>query len=84
MQLIATRLLHDLMLFKPIPLGIQLVSSLPIESRRSPLLTNGHQVGLEYEKEWVGGMPLGDKFFDLMLRAWAIQDQHKRQNLSPK
>ncbi|KAG6835712.1 hypothetical protein H0H93_015423, partial [Arthromyces matolae] len=69
-------------LFKPLP------SSLPpqynLASRKSPLLTNGHRLGGQYEQSWVDSMPIGDIFLDLMVKAWDNQSQQKRENLSPK
>jgi len=29
-------------------------------------------------------MPLGDTFLKVMLRAWSIQERHKRENMSPR
>ncbi|OCB90513.1 cysteine proteinase [Sanghuangporus baumii] len=56
----------------------------PVSSRRSPQLTNAHGVGGEFEREREMGMPLGDTFVQLMLKAWNIQDERMRQSMSPK
>ncbi|KAL5498695.1 hypothetical protein ACEPAH_2050 [Sanghuangporus vaninii] len=56
----------------------------PVSSRRSPQLTNAHGVGGEFEREREMGMPLGDTFVQLMLKAWDIQDERTRQSMSPK
>ncbi|KAL5514360.1 hypothetical protein ACEPAG_2448 [Sanghuangporus baumii] len=56
----------------------------PVSSRRSPQLTNAHGVGGEFERERDMGMPLGDTFVQLMLKAWNIQDERMRQSMSPK
>ena len=56
----------------------------PISSRRSPQLTNGHGVGGEAEHDWEKGMPLGDAFVQLLQKAWRIQDEKRRQSLSPR
>ncbi|KAG6894286.1 hypothetical protein C0992_006724 [Termitomyces sp. T32_za158] len=76
--LIATQLLSDLALFKPIQCQYNAVS------RKSPLLTNGHKLGGQHEQSWVDSMPIGDAFLDLMVRAWDSQMYQKRENLSPK
>jgi hypothetical protein len=82
-KLIATRLLADLAQFHDIPEDVQERSHTLLLSRRSPQLTNGHGIGGIYEKEWVD-MPIGDRFLDIMYRAWHIQSQKRRENLSPK
>ncbi|TFK49410.1 peptidase C19, ubiquitin carboxyl-terminal hydrolase 2 [Heliocybe sulcata] len=83
--LIATPLLYDLVHFQPIPPSIQdgTVTS-PILASRSPQLTNGHGLGGEYEKEWVEGMALGDVFVRVMEKAWHIQNDRRREHMSPK
>ncbi|KAG5642609.1 hypothetical protein DXG03_002507 [Asterophora parasitica] len=53
-------------------------------SWRSPLLTNAHKLGGQYDQPWVDTMPIGDVFLDLMVRAWDSQSLHMRQSLSPK
>jgi ubiquitin carboxyl-terminal hydrolase 16/45 len=83
-QLIATRLLDDLAHFNRIPPTVQEHSSVPLLSRRSPLLTNGHKLGGPYEQPWVDAMPIGDMFLSVMHRAWHVQSQQKRESLSPK
>ncbi|KAG6833038.1 hypothetical protein H0H87_012049 [Tephrocybe sp. NHM501043] len=80
--LIATRLLSDLAHFRPIPPLIQ--QHYNPGSRKSPLLTNGHNLGGQYEQTWVDMMPIGDVFLDLMVNAWESQLRQKRENLSPK
>ncbi|KAF9459733.1 hypothetical protein BDZ94DRAFT_1267545 [Collybia nuda] len=82
--LIATRLLNDLAHFNPIPPSVQEHSSTPLLSRRSPLLTNGHGLGGSYDRTWVNTMPIGDVFLTVMHKAWRIQEQQKRESLSPK
>lgn len=83
--LIATPLLYNLVHFQPIPPSIQNATSTPpILSSRSPQLTNGHRLGGDYEKEWVEGMPLGDTFFRVMEKAWDIQNDRRRESMSPK
>ena len=56
----------------------------PVSSLRSPQLTNGHGVGGEFEREGEAGMPLGDTFVRLLLKAWNLQDERVRQSMSPK
>ncbi|KAG6860132.1 hypothetical protein C0995_015367 [Termitomyces sp. Mi166 len=80
--LIATQLFSDLALFKPISPSVQAQSN--VISRKSPLLTNGHKLGDQYEQSWVDSMPIGDVFLDLMVKAWDSQAHQKRENLSPK
>ncbi|KLO05723.1 cysteine proteinase [Schizopora paradoxa] len=76
--LIATPMLYDLVRFK-LP-----DRYIPLASRRSPQLTNGHGNAGEFERKWEEGMPLGDIFVMLMNRAWATQEERQRINLSPK
>ncbi|KAJ8472975.1 hypothetical protein ONZ45_g16474 [Pleurotus djamor] len=57
-------------------------SSLSI--RRSPQLTNGHDLAGPYEKPWEEGMPLGDVFFNLMMKAWSAQRNQQKTTLSPR
>ncbi|KAL5476788.1 hypothetical protein ACEPAI_2974 [Sanghuangporus weigelae] len=76
--LIATPMLVDIVRFS-LPR-----SYAPVSSRRSPQLTNAHGVGGEFEREREMGMPLGDTFIQLMLKAWKIQDERMRQSMSPK
>ncbi|KAI0340352.1 cysteine proteinase [Trametopsis cervina] len=80
--LIATPLLHSLADFEdPVPSS----SSYPlIAARKSPQLTNGHGRGGQYERAWEQGMPLGDVFVALLRRAWDIQENQKRESMSPK
>ncbi|KAG6853233.1 hypothetical protein C0991_005820 [Blastosporella zonata] len=80
--LIATRLLFDLAHFRPTPPLIQ--QHYNLSSRKSPLLTNGHDLSGQYEQEWVDMMPIGDVFLDLMVKAWDSQSRQKRESLSPK
>ncbi|KAH0581994.1 putative ubiquitin carboxyl-terminal hydrolase 7 [Termitomyces sp. J132] len=80
--LIATQLLSDLALFKPISPSIH--RKYNVVSRKSPLLTNGHNLGGQYEQSPVNSMPVGDDFLDLMVKAWDSQMHQKRENLSPK
>jgi hypothetical protein len=83
LKLIATRLLADLVQFNDISEETQEHSSALLLSQRSPQFTNGHGRGDVYEKPWVD-MPIGDRFIDIMYRAWCIQSGRKRESLSPK
>ncbi|KAJ7033128.1 hypothetical protein C8F04DRAFT_1261223 [Mycena alexandri] len=83
--LIATRLLSELVHFAPIPPSTQAHSATLLASRRSPQLTNGHDLAGEYEKKWVNTMPIGDMFLNVLHRSWEAQYARKRDiNLSPK
>ncbi|KAJ7126403.1 hypothetical protein C8R43DRAFT_705879 [Mycena crocata] len=82
--LIATRLLSELVHFAPIPPSTQAHSATLLASRRSPQLTNGHDLAGGYEKKWVNTMPIGDMFLNVLHRAWEAQHQRKRENISPK
>ncbi|KIJ63200.1 hypothetical protein HYDPIDRAFT_113812 [Hydnomerulius pinastri MD-312] len=82
--LIATQYLEHLVQFKPIPPAVQLSASTPVASHRSPELTNGHGVGGEFDLTRTDGLPIGDQFITVMLKAWAIQNNRKRENMSPK
>lgn len=83
-KLIATRLLSDLVHFDPIPAEIQRTAATPIVSRRSPQLTNGHNLAGPYEHPWVNTMPIGDMFLTLVYKAWESQMMRRREILSPK
>ncbi|KAF9041248.1 hypothetical protein BJ165DRAFT_1487950 [Panaeolus papilionaceus] len=82
--LIATRLLSDLVHFKPISDDIQSTAPTPILPQRSPQLTNGHNIAGKYEQPWVNMMPIGDVFLTIMYKAWDMQDARRRDYLSPK
>ncbi|KAJ7698621.1 hypothetical protein B0H17DRAFT_1196724 [Mycena rosella] len=82
--LIATRLLSDLVHFAPIAPLTQSHSATLLAARRSPQLTNGHDLAGEYEKKWVNTMPIGDMFLNVLHRAWEAQHHRRRENLSPK
>ncbi|KAJ7669344.1 hypothetical protein DFH06DRAFT_1084066 [Mycena polygramma] len=82
--LIATRLLSELVHFAPIPPSTQAHSATLLASRRSPQLTNGHDLAGEYEQKWVNTMPIGDMFLSVLNRAWEAQYKRKRENISPK
>jgi hypothetical protein len=56
----------------------------PISPRRSPQLTNEHGFGGQYEQKFVSGMPIGDIFLSIMLKAWANQRIRRRESLSPR
>jgi len=84
LQLIATPLLSDLALFALTPQSLSLTNVPSISSRRSPQLTNGHGLAGEFEQKWVAGMPIGDVFVYLMHKAWSIQNNRQRENLSPR
>jgi len=83
-QLIATRYLKDLFQLSPLPPSVQQSAVTSITSRRSPLLTNGHNLGGSYELGWEEGMPIGDVFVSFMKRSWAIQQHQRRENISPR
>ena len=59
-------------------------SYLPVSSRRSPQLTNGHGHGGKWEQRRVDGMGLGDEFVTFMDKAWLIQDLRERKSMSPR
>ncbi|KAF8648912.1 hypothetical protein AX16_006134 [Volvariella volvacea WC 439] len=82
--LIATRLLSDLVHFQPIPPSIQSHSTIPIASRRSPQVTNGHSLAGPYEQPWTNTMPIGDEFLTILWKAWDAQNHRRRESLSPK
>ncbi|KJA16648.1 hypothetical protein HYPSUDRAFT_47129 [Hypholoma sublateritium FD-334 SS-4] len=82
--LIATRVLSDLVLFAPIPQEMQMNAASPIVSRRSPQLTNGHNLAGSYEQPWVNSMPIGDMFLTVMYKAWDSQAAKRKDVLSPK
>ncbi|OBZ78363.1 Ubiquitin carboxyl-terminal hydrolase 16 [Grifola frondosa] len=82
--LIATRLLYDLVHFTPVPPTLHSAMGAPIMARRSPQLTNGHDLGGQYEQPWVESMPLGDIFIATMRKAWGFQDARRRESMSPK
>ncbi|EKM76523.1 hypothetical protein AGABI1DRAFT_108823 [Agaricus bisporus var. burnettii JB137-S8] len=81
--LIATPLLADLVQFRDIPDQVQKYSNTPLISRRSPQLTNGHGRGGVDERIPVT-MPIGDRFIDILYRAWDVQSQRSRESLNPK
>jgi hypothetical protein len=83
-QLIATRYLKNLFQFSPLPPSIQQAAQIPLASQRSPLLTNGHNLGGPYELDWEKGMPIGDVFVTIMKRSWALQRRQQRENISPR
>ncbi|KAF8999130.1 hypothetical protein BDQ17DRAFT_1328468 [Cyathus striatus] len=82
--LLATRLLNDLVLFKPISQDTQHFSKTHLSSRRSPLLTNGHKLGGAYDKPWANTMPLGDEFLYFLVKGWESQTKKSRDTLSPR
>jgi ubiquitin carboxyl-terminal hydrolase 16/45 len=77
-------LLSDLVHFNPIPPEIQMTATTQIVSRRSPQLTNGHNLAGKYEQPWVNSMPIGDMFLTVMYKAWDSQAARRRDILSPK
>lgn len=83
-QLFATPLLHELLSTGEISSHWRDSAGSPILLRRSPLLTNGHRLGGQYEQAWVEGMPLGDIFLLVMQKAWRIQFTKRREDMSPK
>ena len=70
--------------FTLIPPEIQGLSSTRIVSRRSPQLTNGHNLAGIYELPWVNTMPIGDMFLNVMYKSWDIQANRRREILSPR
>ncbi|PCH44896.1 cysteine proteinase [Wolfiporia cocos MD-104 SS10] len=82
--LMATELLHNLIRFQPISPSLQNMLGPPLLSWRSPQLTNGHGLGGQYEQPRVDNMPLGDVFIDVMCKAWDLQENRKRESMSPK
>lgn len=83
-QLIATQYLKNLFQLSPLPPSVQQSALTSITSRRSPLLTNGHDLGGSYELGWEKGMPIGDLFVSFMKRAWVMQQHQRRENISPR
>ncbi|KAH8824727.1 hypothetical protein DL96DRAFT_1614852 [Flagelloscypha sp. PMI_526] len=83
--LIATRLLKDLVEFKPIPQRLLDSSSVLIAPQRSPQLTNSHEnYGGEFIKPFSDQMPIGDVFVTMLIRAWSSQDSRKKETLTPR
>ncbi|KIL57592.1 hypothetical protein M378DRAFT_379001 [Amanita muscaria Koide BX008] len=82
--LIATRLLHDLVIFSPITPDLQRRLPTSLVSSRSPQLTNGHGIAGQHEQPWSDSMPIGDQFLHIMTRAWDAQSERKRSSLSPR
>ncbi|KAG7446980.1 cysteine proteinase [Guyanagaster necrorhizus] len=82
--LIATRLLSDLIYFKPISPTDQFHSETHLASRRSPLLTNGVKAAGKDKQDWVATMPIGDVFVNVMLKAWDAQRNKRRESQSPR
>ena len=82
LQLIATSLLHELIRDGRLPPPFHDIAGTSIMSKRSPLLTNGR--GGENYQNAVDGMALGDQFVNILQRAWGVQHERERQNLSPK
>ncbi|KAH7922903.1 peptidase C19, ubiquitin carboxyl-terminal hydrolase 2 [Leucogyrophana mollusca] len=82
--LIATHYLSDLVQFQPIPPAVQHSAITHIAARRSPELTNGHGLGGDHEMPWVAGMPIGDQFVYVLLKAWSIQSNRQRESMSPR
>src|SRR5258705_8254243 len=84
MQLLATRLLADLVYFNPILQETQRTTTGPIVSTRSPQLTNGHGFAGRHKLPYVIGMPIGDAFLDTLDKAWIAQVNRRREVLSPR
>jgi hypothetical protein len=84
MQLMATPSLDELFHFEAVPAVAQLEDTLPIASRRSPVLSNGHGIAGPLEQDWEEGMPVGDAFVSVLSRAWSIRDKQGRDSMSPK
>ncbi|KAN0085898.1 hypothetical protein V8E55_007032 [Tylopilus felleus] len=76
--LIATQYLQLAIHFQPVPLPV------PITSRRSPVLTNGHGLSREYDQPWTDALPIGDHLVAVLCTAWDIQNNRKREHMSPK
>lgn len=84
MQLLATRLLADLVYFNPVPPDLHRTMAGPIVSTRSPQLMNGHGFAGHHKLPYVTGMPIGDAFLDTVDRAWVAQANRRREVLSPR
>ncbi|KAH6891953.1 hypothetical protein BKA70DRAFT_1162260, partial [Coprinopsis sp. MPI-PUGE-AT-0042] len=82
--LIATRLLSDLVHFAPIPPSIQERATTVLSAKRSPHLTNGHNLAGPYEQAWVNSMPIGDQFLSVVYKGWEYQAARRKDILSPK
>ncbi|KAH6891923.1 hypothetical protein BKA70DRAFT_1571715 [Coprinopsis sp. MPI-PUGE-AT-0042] len=82
--LIATRLLSDLVHFAPIPPSIQEHATTVLSAKRSPHLTNGHNLAGPYEQAWVNSMPIGDQFLSVVYKGWEYQAARRKDILSPK
>lgn len=82
--LIATRLLSDLVHFAPISPSIQERATTVISARRSPQLTNGHNLAGPHEQTWVNCMPIGDQFLSVLYKGWEFQAARRKDLLSPK
>lgn len=80
-QLIATQYLQLLVHFQPVPLVIQRPS---LASCRSPALTNAHGIAPEHDQPWSDALPISDHLIALLRTAWDIQNNRKRENVSPK
>ncbi|KAF8551761.1 cysteine proteinase [Imleria badia] len=76
--LIATQYLQLVVHFQPVPLP------LPIASRHSPVLTNGHGLSREHDQPWSDALPIGDHLVSLLRTAWDIQNNRKREHMSPR
>ena len=77
--LIATNLLEELILFRP----LRLPSVQPSAFRLSPLIVNGRGPD-DIHHEWVQGMAIGDVFLHTLERAWRMRDAKDRSSMSPK
>lgn len=85
LQLIATKYLEQLVKFDPIPPVIQSSVDVPIASHRSPELANRHGTTGEFELPRTEGLTIGDAFIDMLLRAWEIRNNRRRDIiLSPR
>ncbi|KAH7910683.1 peptidase C19, ubiquitin carboxyl-terminal hydrolase 2 [Hygrophoropsis aurantiaca] len=82
--LIATHYLSELVQFQSIPLEVQQSAITHIVPWRSPELTNGHGLGGRYERQREAGLPIGDQFVSVLLKAWSIQNNRQRESMSPK
>ncbi|KAF9788165.1 cysteine proteinase [Thelephora terrestris] len=82
--LVASEELYDLVHFDSNCQPFQTETSGPILAKRSPQLTNDHGLGGSADHQPINSMPLGDAFVRFLLRAWLIQDDRRREIITPK
>ncbi|KAG6380467.1 hypothetical protein JVT61DRAFT_8617 [Boletus reticuloceps] len=49
-----------------------------------PVLTNAHGLSPEHDQPWIDALPIGDQLIAILRTAWDIQNNHKRENISPR